>query len=306
VFAIVTDLRRLAVLAVATLVGLVTLGACGAETSTGTGLSPTSTAEATGTPLPEAAHGFDPTNFDSESANVDNPWFPLEPGTRYVWTGRAFDDEGNRIARRVEFIVTDLTKVIGGVRAVVGWDRDFNDDVLGESELIFYAQDKDGTVWHLGEYVEHWADGELDGGRLWVVGDPEGARAGIQMHAEPAEGTPSYSQGFVPPPWFWDDHARVSEMGVRTCVPVDCYDDSLVVEEFEPRFPGAFQLKYYARGVGNVRVGWRGDDEEREVMVLTTFEKLTPEALAKVRARVLAQEDRGLAYGRLPPAEPRD
>jgi hypothetical protein len=96
-------------------------------------------------------------------------------------------------------------------------------------------------------------------------------------------------------------------MGVRTCVPVDCYDDSLVIEEFEPRFPGSFQLKYYARGVGNIRVGWRGpNDEEREVMVLTTFEKLTPEALAKVRARVLAQEDRGLAYGRLPPAEPRD
>ena len=256
-------------------------------------------------PVPSTeGNGFDPANFDADSAIVDNPWFPLEPGTHYVWEGRAFDDEGQRIVRRVEFVVTDLTKEIAGVRAVVGWDRDYNDDRLGESELIFYAQDEDGTVWHLGEYVEHWEEGELDGGRLWVVGQPEGAKAGIAMHAEPAAGTPEYSQGFAPPPWFWDDHARVSDVGVRTCVPVDCYDDAIVIEEFEPRFPGAVQLKYYARGVGGVRIGWSGDDEEREVMVLTRFHKLGPQALARVRSRVLEQEDRGLAYGRLPPAEP--
>ncbi len=146
-----------------------------------------------------------------------------------MWEGRAFDDEGNKVARRVEFIVTDLTKEIGGVNAVVGWDRDFNDGSLGEAELVILAQDKDGNVWHLGEYVEHWEEGELDGGRFWVVGDPEGAKAGIQMHAEPKTGTPQYSQGYGPPPWFWDDHARVSEVGVRDCVPVGCYEDVVVV-----------------------------------------------------------------------------
>ena len=109
----------------------------------------------------------------------------LEPGTRYVWEGRAFEDEGELVERRVIFIVTDLTKTIGGVRAIVGWDRDFNDGVLGESELIFYAQDKVGDVWHLGEYVEHWDDGkELDRGRNWGVGFPEGAQPGIQMYAD--------------------------------------------------------------------------------------------------------------------------
>ena len=251
------------------------------------------------------ASDFDPANFDSDSANVDNPWFPLEPGTRYVWEGHAFED-GERIERRVEFIVTDLTKEIGGVRSIVGWDRDFNDGLLGESELIFYAQDKFGNVWHLGEYVEHWKEqGELDGGRLWVVGDPEGAKAGIGMHSKPKVGSPSYSQGFVPPPWFWDDRAKVSEAGVRDCVPVGCFDDVIVIKEFEPRFPRAFQLKYYAPGVGSIRIGWKGsNDEEREALVLTTFHRLSPQALAKVRALVLEQEHRGLAYGRLPLAEP--
>ena len=250
--------------------------------------------------------GFDAANFDDDSATVDNPWFPLEPGTRYVWEGHAFDDEGQRIERRVVFIVTDLVKEIAGVRTVVGWDRDFDDGSMGESELIFYAQDTDGNVWHLGEYVEHWNEGELDGARLWVPGSPEGAKAGLAMHAEPAVGTPQYSQGFAPPPWFWNDHGKVDDVGVRTCVPVDCFDDAIVIKEFEPRFPGAFQLKYYGRGVGNIRVGWKGSsDEERETMVLTEFGPLSPDALAKVRARVLEQEDRGLAYGRLPPAEPR-
>jgi hypothetical protein len=270
-------------------------------------LSPTvsATAAPNGVSKEIKAEDFSADLFDDDSANVDNPWFPLEPGTRYVWEGRAFTDEGERVNRRVVFIVTDLTKVVGGVRAVVGWDRDFNGDTVGESELIFYAQDKNGNVWHLGEYVEHWNEGELDGGRLWVDGDPDGARAGIAMYAEPRTGV-SYSQGFVPPPWFWDDHARVSDVGVRNCVPVRCFDDSIVVEEFEPRFPGAFQLKYYARGVGNIRVGWRGpNDDEREVMVLTEFHHLSPQALAGVRAEVLEQENRGYAYARTQPMESR-
>ena len=33
--------------------------------------------------------------------------------------------------------------------------------------------------------------------------------------------------------------------------------------EFEKRKPGEAQLKYYARGVGNVRVGYLGNDSER-------------------------------------------
>jgi hypothetical protein len=260
---------------------------------------------ATGSPGNQlTAKDFDASLFDDTSHVVDNEWFPLVPGTRFVWSGRAFDDEGQRIQRRVVFVVTDLTKVIGGVRAVVGWDRDFNDGSMGESELIFYAQDMNGNVWHLGELVEHWDARELDGARAWFVDSPEGARAGIQMYAEPTEGT-TYSQGFAPPPWFWDDRATVSDASVRTCVPVGCFEDAIVTEEFEPRFPGSFQLKYYGQGVGNIRVGWRGNDEEQEVMVLTEHHQLSPEALAKVRARVLAQEQRAYAYAQTEPSEQR-
>lgn len=249
---------------------------------------------------------FDPSLFGEDSATVDNEWFPLVPGTRYVWEGRAFEDDGELIERKVVFTVTDLTKVLGGVDTVVGWDRDYNDGELGESELIFFAQDKYGNVWHLGEYVEHYSEGEFEGGRFWVVGDPEGTEAGMHMPADPQVGDPSFSQGFAPRPWFWNDLARVSKTGVRTCVPVDCFDDALVMEEFEPRIKGAFQLKYYARGVGTIRVGWRGaNEEEQEEMVLKKFFQLTPEALDATRAEVLAHEHRAYAYARTPPAQQR-
>jgi hypothetical protein len=105
------------------------------------------------------------------------------------------------------------------------------------------------------------------------------------------------------------DYARVQETGVSTCVPVSCYDDVLVTEEFEPDSPGAFQLKYYAPGVGNVRVGWRGlMEEERETLVLTKQETLGPRAMAEVRADALALESRAYrvskgVYGTTPPAE---
>ena len=90
-----------------------------------------------------------------------------------------------------------------------------------------------------------------------------------------------------------------------TCVPVDCFEDVLVTDEFEPRKPGAHQLKYYARGVGNIRTGWRGSDPDREVLVLAKLEHLGPEGLAAARRAALALEDRASVYGRTEPAEVR-
>jgi hypothetical protein len=60
-----------------------------------------------------------------------------------------------------------------------------------------------------------------------------------------------------------------------------------------PATPGAFQLKYYAPGVGNVRVGWGGpNEEEHEELVLTELTLLDDDAFADVRAKALEQEAR--------------
>jgi hypothetical protein len=252
---------------------------------------------------------FDPELFH-DPTTVDNRWFPLRPGTQLIYEG-AVTEDGKRIGHRVVFTVTDLTKVIEGVRTVVAWDRDYTQGELVETELAFFAQDDHGNVWHLGQYPEEYEDGKLVDAPAWIAG-LAGARAGIAMKAEPHLGAPDYSQGYAPPPIRWIDRARVYRVGQETCVPAGCYENVLVTEEFERNKPGAFQLKFYAPGVGNVRVGWRGPkEEEKERLVLVEAVQLDPEGLAQIRREALELEARAYrispdVYGRTPRAEVRE
>ncbi|HEX2156667.1 MAG TPA: hypothetical protein VHS79_06750, partial [Actinomycetes bacterium] len=119
---------------------------------------------------------FDHRNFPTP-LQVDNRWWPLQPGTEFVYQGTAIEDD-QRIRRRVEVTVSDLIKVVDGVPAVVIWERDYNNDELVETELAFFAQDDDGNVWNLGEYPEEFVDGVFEGApNTWLSGI-EDARAG--------------------------------------------------------------------------------------------------------------------------------
>ncbi len=129
------------------------------------------------------------------------------------------------------------------------------------------------------------------------------------MLANPRLGRTDYSQGFAPPPADFTDRARIYKTGQQTCAPVDCYKNVMVTEEFNPDEPGAYQLKYYAPGVGNVRVGWRGPkEEEKETLELVELNRLGPEALAKVRNEALQMDERAYerneVYRDTPPAKP--
>jgi hypothetical protein len=186
--------------------------------------------------------------------------------------------------------------VIDGVRTLVISEKDYTAGQLSEPELAFFAQDNAGNVWLVGEYPEEYENGKFDKAPAWISGQ-KGARAGIAMLAEPRLGTPDYAQGFAPPPVDFTDRARVYKMGQKTCTPVECYENVLVTEEFNPDEPGSFQLKYYASGVGNVRVGWRGKkEEEKETLELVELNHLSPEALAKVRRDAMEMDQR--AYER--------
>jgi hypothetical protein len=248
---------------------------------------------------------IDHTNF-SDPTTVDNTWFPLQPGMKYVHTG-AGNVDGVRTPHRVVMVVTDFTKVIDGIRAVAIYELDYDEEDLVEAELAFFAQADDGNIWHLGQYPEVFEDGELIETPVWIAGQHD-AKAGITIKAEPQIGGPSYSQGWGPEVG-WADRARVFEVGSRTCVPTGCYDNVLVTDEFNRDEPDAHQLKYYAPGIGVVRVGWAGAlEEEQEVLELVEITQLDPDAMAAVRAEVLAMEARAYAtskdvYGATPPLE---
>ena len=107
----------------------------------------------------------------------------------------------------------------------------------------------------------------------------------------------------------WTDRATVDQMGQKTCVRKGCYEDVLVIAETSKEEPNAEQLKYYARGVGNVRVGWRGKGEKlKETLELIEVVQLDPKALAEARAKALELDKRAYkiskkVYANTPPAE---
>jgi hypothetical protein len=274
------------------------LGACGGE----------EVVKADGSMALTAVHtDFDAGNF-SDSTKIDNRFLPLEPGMQFTYEGRSNRGLG-RLPHRAVFTVTDLTKEIDGVRAVVLWDRDYNSGKLLEGELAFWAQDDDGTVWLLGEYPEEYDDeGNFEAAPdTWFSGIDR-ARAGIMMRGNPQPNTPKHLQGFAPEIGFGDE-AFVLKSGQHACVPVGCYDDVLVTDETNPDEPGdGHQLKYYAPGLGNIQAAPGRGGKEREILELAKFSRLTPGALEFARKEALEIEKRGYVkrkdvYGRTPPSE---
>jgi hypothetical protein len=257
---------------------------------------------------PPAARPVVDTDFGraefSDPLRIDNSFNPLIPGSQFVLEGRADRGAGRR-PHRVVLTVTDLTKVLDGVRTRVLWDRDYNAGRLLEGELAFQAQDDAGNLWSFGEYPEEYERGRFAGAPdAWIAGT-QGARAGILMRAAPRTQTSSYLQGWAPRIDF-ADRARVLATGVRTCVPYACYRGVLVIDEWNPSEPGAHQRKYYAPRVGNIRVGAAGGKED-EVLVLVDAVRLGPRALAAAREEALRLERRAYTvsretYGSTPPA----
>ncbi|TCD14189.1 hypothetical protein [Oricola cellulosilytica] len=200
-------------------------------------------------------------------------------------------EEGEVLTRRIDFMVTGLTKRIDGVDAVVAYIDDFADDQLVESEIAFYAQDDEGNVWYLGEYPEEYQDGEFVTAKPWIHG-LEGAKAGMKMKASPKVGEVPYFQGWGPAV-DWNDFAFVAETGMSDCVSSDCYEDVLMVRETSLDEQGAFQLKYYAPDIGNHRVGWEGNDATREELELVERVALDDEGLEQLNEKARALDRRG-------------
>ncbi len=240
-------------------------------------------------------------------ARVDNKWFPLVPGTNFVMSGSVVDEQNVTHQHDIVTTVTDLTKTIDGVRSIIVFDRDLDNGELQESELAFMAQDEDNRVWNVGEYPEEYVDGKLDGApSTWIAGIAR-ASAGVGMLPQPRVGTAAYLQGFAPKVDF-RDCAQVVQTDQKVCVPVHCYHHVLVTEEWAPLEPdGGHQLKYYAPGVGNIKVGAIGGTNP-EVLQLTKLTRLNDKDLAAIHRQVLAQDRRGYrvspnVYGRTPLAK---
>ncbi|MGH7821621.1 MAG: hypothetical protein ACREQ9_17795 [Candidatus Binatia bacterium] len=185
---------------------------------------------------------IDPANFLSpaDTAASPNPYFPLVPGTTWVYEGGG---------ETVTVTVTNETKEILGVMAMVVNDvvEDEEGDVVEDTD-DWYAQDVDGNVWYVGEIAKNFEDGELvDIEGSWTAG-VEGARAGIVMKATPAVSN-VYRQEFAL--GDAEDAAEViSTTGSESVPAASCDGDCVVTRDFTPLEPDHEENKYYAPGVG--------------------------------------------------------
>jgi hypothetical protein len=249
-----------------------------------------------------------PTRFDARNfgdpTNVNNGFTPLVPGTKVVLRGYS-NVGGTPLPHTIEFIVTDLTKVIDGVPSVVSWDRDFQDNQLTESELVFNAQDDAGYVWNLGEYPEEYENGQLIGAPSTWISGIDRAKPGTLMLPQPQVGGAAYLQGSSPTISFLDC-AQVVQTNQHVCAQGNCYDNVLVTDETSPLAPDSgVQRKFYAPGLGAFQVTAVGDPEG-ETLVLESLVHLSRGALAQVHRQALELDQRGYqisaVYQHTPPA----
>jgi hypothetical protein len=175
---------------------------------------------------------------------IDNPYFPLTPGTTHVYRGVS---GGEREVVRVT--VTDNTKDILGISATVVRDQVFVDGKLAEDTLDWYAQDRQGNVWYMGEDTKEYEDGKVVSTEgSWEAG-VDGAQAGVIMPAQPEIGL-TYRQEYYE--GEAEDLAKAVALDETVEVPAGFFIGVLVTEDWTPLEPKLLERKYYAPGIGVV------------------------------------------------------
>jgi hypothetical protein len=195
---------------------------------------------------------------------VDNEYFPLAPGTRWVYESRAPDDA---IRETIAVEVLDENRTVMGVDTIVVHDvvTDADGDVT-EDTFDWFAQDAAGNVWYFGEDTTAYEDGVATDAGAWEAG-VDGALPGIVMPATPAVSDTGYRQEYLA--GEAEDMGQIIAVSGSVAVPFGTYDDVVRTREWTPLEPDVVEEKTYASGVGLVEeLTTAGDDAgERVVLV---------------------------------------
>lgn len=197
-----------------------------------------------------------PSNFVS---GVDNPYFALAPGSTYTYQSET--DEGTE---KNIVIVTNETRNILGVSTVVVWDRVWLDEELIEETYDWFAQDKEGNVWYMGEDSKEYEDGEAVSTKgSWESG-VDGAKPGIIMKANPQLGD-SYKQEYYK--GEAEDMAEVVSLGEAVTVPFGTFTDCVKTREWSPLEPDLNEYKFHCTEVGGLALEVVVDGGERVELI---------------------------------------
>lgn len=260
----------MAALAIALALVAVVAAGCGSssnQASSGNGSSSTPAASRTSASDLAPIHGtysptIDPANF---VATIDNRYFPLIPGTAFHYKGVA---ENGKTPQTDDMVVTHQTKMILGVRCTVVRDTVSSRGKPIERTLDWYAQDKHGNVWYMGEDSRELHHGKFVKADDSWEGGVAGAEPGIIMPGSPRRGD-AYRQEYYP--HFALDQARVLGPGGAVTVPNGSYKDTLLTVETAPKLdPGLAERKWYVAGVGDIKEQTVSGNHEEIVLVSVT------------------------------------
>lgn len=229
--------RYASAVALAVLAALLPVGAPASKTDPGTSPNPPSWVL-----KGKYAPTIDPTSF---VGRIDNRFFPLVPGTAFHYRGYV-----DQTPQTDDMVVTHRTKIVLGVRCTVVEDTVSSRGKAVERTFDWYAQDKDGNVWYMGE-----DSFELKNGRFVLASDSwkagvRGAEPGIIMQAHPRPHD-VYRQEYYPPGGALDQ-ARVLGASASVKVPAGAFKQVLATIEWSPVEP-QLEKKYYAAGLGEVK-----------------------------------------------------
>jgi hypothetical protein len=214
------------------------------------------------------------------TTRIDNPYLPMRPGSRWIY--RETDVDGT--VQRVVVKVTRRTKrIASGVTARVVRDTVTERGRLVEDTLDWFAQDRAGNVWYLGEDTTEYEDGRpFSKEGSWEAG-VDGAKAGIVMLARPRPGR-GYRQEHAPREAV--DRARVLSLDDQAEVPAGHYGDVLTTKDWNPLEPRTLEYKLYARGVGLVLAVHVSGGSGREELV--RYERGRPRSASSSSKRASA------------------
>lgn len=221
--------------------------------------------------------GADPVNLDPKTftTRIDNPYWPMDPGTR--WTYRETDQEGARL--EVVVTVSDQTeKIANGVTARIVRDTVTEDGEIVEDTFDWYAQDKGGNIWYLGENTAEFEKGKLVTKEGSFEAGVDGALPGIIMPSDPKDGM-QYRQEYYK--GKAEDNGEVLSTDEMAQSPFGHFDNALLTKDTISIEPNVLEYKLYAKGIGPVlTLGVSGGPGSREELIDldTASQKETAEA----------------------------
>jgi hypothetical protein len=194
-------------------------------------------------PGPKLPTGADPVTLDPAdfSADITNPYWPMKPGTRWIYRGV---EEGESPQHIVIVATTSTKKLANGI-----------------------------TVWYMGEQTAEFENGKVvSRAGSWEAGK-DGAMPGIMIPAQPQVGQryrQEYKKGDA------EDNGEVLAMNNLVEVKAGQYRRTLVTMDTSTIEPDVVEFKFYAPNVGPLLALDIAGGAAREELV--KIEKAAPQA----------------------------